>query len=69
MGFQRAFRLLNATVRKQIVPRANIVSGPPEEIVTPADQAIALIVMFATVLIPSGWVLAHMEDYKHKPSE
>lgn len=33
------------------------------------DQAIALIVMFATVLIPSGWILAHMEDYKHKPSE
>uniref|UniRef100_A0A674JE53 Cytochrome c oxidase subunit 8A, mitochondrial n=1 Tax=Terrapene triunguis TaxID=2587831 RepID=A0A674JE53_9SAUR len=33
------------------------------------DQAIALTVMFATFLIPSGWVLAHMEDYKRKPSE
>ncbi|KAH1171007.1 hypothetical protein KIL84_006625 [Mauremys mutica] len=68
-GFQRAFRLLNATVRNQIVPRANIVSGAPEEIVTPADQAIALTAMFAAFLIPSGWILAHLEDYKNKPSE
>uniref|UniRef100_A0A452GV59 Uncharacterized protein n=1 Tax=Gopherus agassizii TaxID=38772 RepID=A0A452GV59_9SAUR len=65
LGFQRAFRLLNATVRNQIVPKANIVSGAPEEI----DQAIALTAMFAAFLIPSGWILAHMEDYKRKPSE
>uniref|UniRef100_A0A8C0FWP9 Uncharacterized protein n=1 Tax=Chelonoidis abingdonii TaxID=106734 RepID=A0A8C0FWP9_CHEAB len=68
LGFQRVFRLLNATVRNQIVPRANVVSGPPEEIVTPA-VTIALTVMFAAFLIPSGWILAHMEDYKRKPSE
>ncbi|TFK02309.1 putative polypeptide N-acetylgalactosaminyltransferase 8 [Platysternon megacephalum] len=69
LGFQRAFRLLNATVRNQIVPRANIASGAPEEIVTPVDQAIAMTVFFAAFLIPSGWILAHMEDYKRKPSE
>uniref|UniRef100_A0A8C4YAA3 Uncharacterized protein n=1 Tax=Gopherus evgoodei TaxID=1825980 RepID=A0A8C4YAA3_9SAUR len=33
------------------------------------DQAIALTAMFAAFLIPSGWILAHMEDYKRKPSE
>lgn len=42
LGFQRAFRLLNPTVRNQIVPRAKITSGPPEDNVTPAVSNLLL---------------------------
>ncbi|KYO41617.1 cytochrome c oxidase subunit 8A, mitochondrial [Alligator mississippiensis] len=69
LGFQRAFRLLHATMKNQIVPRGNYMSKPPEEILTPADQAIGLIVMFSVFLIPSGWILAHIQDYKAHQNE
>uniref|UniRef100_A0A803TXN1 Cytochrome c oxidase subunit 8A, mitochondrial n=1 Tax=Anolis carolinensis TaxID=28377 RepID=A0A803TXN1_ANOCA len=33
------------------------------------EQVIALSVMFAAFLIPSGWVLSHLEDYKNHSRE
>ncbi|XP_014352349.1 cytochrome c oxidase subunit 8B, mitochondrial [Latimeria chalumnae] len=66
-GFTRTSRLLHASLRQQIMAKANLKAKPAKEVITPAQQAIALTVMFATVLIPSGWVLCHLEDYKHRP--
>uniref|UniRef100_A0A803JJH3 Uncharacterized protein n=1 Tax=Xenopus tropicalis TaxID=8364 RepID=A0A803JJH3_XENTR len=31
------------------------------------EQSIAMVTMFVTFLVPSGWVLANMEDYKKRP--
>ena len=30
------------------------------------EQAIAMGVMVVTILGPSGWILAHLEDYKKR---
>uniref|UniRef100_A0A3B4XWR0 Uncharacterized protein n=1 Tax=Seriola lalandi dorsalis TaxID=1841481 RepID=A0A3B4XWR0_SERLL len=32
----------------------------------PQEQAIAMTVLMMTILGPSGWILAHLEDYKKK---
>lgn len=34
--------------------------------VLPQEQAIAMTTMFVTILVPSGWVLANLENYKKK---
>ncbi|XP_008107228.1 uncharacterized protein LOC103278611 [Anolis carolinensis] len=68
--FQKASRLLSATARGfQVVPKANIIAKPPKDPVSPVEQVIALSVMFAAFLIPSGWVLSHLEDYKNHSRE
>ncbi|XP_071771187.1 cytochrome c oxidase subunit 8B [Centroberyx gerrardi] len=59
-------RLLRSTVRTQLVPVANLTSKPAKHNITAGEQAIALTVMFVTILGPSGWVLAHLENYKKK---
>uniref|UniRef100_A0ACB8G219 Uncharacterized protein n=1 Tax=Sphaerodactylus townsendi TaxID=933632 RepID=A0ACB8G219_9SAUR len=69
LGFQKTFRFLNAALRNQMFPKASMGSNPPKEIITPAEQAIAMSVMFMTFLIPSSWILCHLENYKHRPSE
>uniref|UniRef100_A0A7M4ERD1 Uncharacterized protein n=1 Tax=Crocodylus porosus TaxID=8502 RepID=A0A7M4ERD1_CROPO len=73
LGFQRAFRLLRATTRNQIVPRGTY--KPLKTLLTLwflplcQDQAIGLIVMFSVFLSPSGWVLAHIQDYRAHQNE
>uniref|UniRef100_A0A8C2YCQ2 Uncharacterized protein n=1 Tax=Coturnix japonica TaxID=93934 RepID=A0A8C2YCQ2_COTJA len=65
-GFQRSSRLLAALLRAQRVPRAGVTSKPPEHPVSPAEQAIAMTVMFTCLLGPAAWVLAHVEHYKSR---
>uniref|UniRef100_A0AAR2KQE0 Cytochrome c oxidase subunit 8B n=1 Tax=Pygocentrus nattereri TaxID=42514 RepID=A0AAR2KQE0_PYGNA len=31
------------------------------------EQTFAMVVMFATILVPSGWILANLENYKKRP--
>ncbi|XP_071383935.1 cytochrome c oxidase subunit 8B [Centroberyx affinis] len=58
--------LLRSAARTQLVPVANLTSKPAKHNITAGEQGIALTVMFATILGPSGWILAHLEDYKKK---
>ncbi|XP_028648953.1 cytochrome c oxidase subunit 8B, mitochondrial [Erpetoichthys calabaricus] len=63
----RHLKVLSGTlVRSRVLPKASITSKPPKEVITPAQSTIAMAVMFVTILLPSGWILAHLEDYKHK---
>uniref|UniRef100_A0A8D2IIR9 Uncharacterized protein n=1 Tax=Varanus komodoensis TaxID=61221 RepID=A0A8D2IIR9_VARKO len=33
------------------------------------DKTIALLVIHAAILIPSYWIMSHLEDYKRRPSD
>ncbi|KAM7002251.1 cytochrome c oxidase subunit 8B, mitochondrial-like [Tautogolabrus adspersus] len=66
MSLPAASRLLRSALRTQLVPVANLTSKPAKHNITAGEQAIALTVMFVTILGPSGWILSHLEDYKKK---
>ncbi|XP_034542692.1 cytochrome c oxidase subunit 8B, mitochondrial [Notolabrus celidotus] len=66
MSLPAASRLLRSALRTQLVPVANVASKPAKHNITVGEQAIAMSVMFVTILGPSGWILSHLEDYKKK---
>ncbi|XP_033490352.1 cytochrome c oxidase subunit 8B [Epinephelus lanceolatus] len=66
MSLTTVSRLFRTALRTQMVPVANWSSKPAKHHITAGEQAIALTVMFITILGPSGWILAHLEDYKKK---
>nr|XP_046250748.1 cytochrome c oxidase subunit 8B, mitochondrial [Scatophagus argus] len=66
MSLPTVSRLVRSALRTQMVPVANVTTKPAKHNVTAGEQAIALTVMFVTILGPSGWILAHLEDYKNK---
>uniref|UniRef100_A0A8C5G1K7 Cytochrome c oxidase subunit 8A, mitochondrial n=2 Tax=Gouania willdenowi TaxID=441366 RepID=A0A8C5G1K7_GOUWI len=49
-----------------ITQRANVYSAPPKEKIGAMETVFALGVFAVTILGPSGWILAHLEDYKNK---
>ncbi|KAJ8249121.1 hypothetical protein GJAV_G00231400 [Gymnothorax javanicus] len=65
-GFNRSFNLLRTTLRTTITPKANITAKPAKHVLTFGEQAIGMVTMFAIILVPSGWVLSHLEDYKKR---
>ncbi|KAI1903950.1 hypothetical protein AGOR_G00000680 [Albula goreensis] len=65
-GLNRSLNFLRASLRTQIIPKANISEKPAKHVVTGGEQAVAMLAMFACILGPSGWVLAHLEDYKSR---
>ncbi|CAG06209.1 unnamed protein product [Tetraodon nigroviridis] len=64
MSLPAASRLLRSALRTRLLPAANVTSKPARHKVTAGEQAIAMTVLFVTILAPSGWILAHLEDYK-----
>uniref|UniRef100_A0A3Q1AQM5 Cytochrome c oxidase subunit 8B, mitochondrial n=2 Tax=Amphiprion TaxID=80969 RepID=A0A3Q1AQM5_AMPOC len=66
MPLPTASRLLRVALRTPVVPVANLTSKPAKHIVPAGEQAIAMAVLFVTILGPSGWILSHLEDYKKK---
>ncbi|KAJ0047285.1 hypothetical protein NL108_003198 [Boleophthalmus pectinirostris] len=59
-------RLFRHAVRTQVVPFARVSAKPAQHNISAGEQAFALTCMFAVILGPSGWVLAHLEDYKKR---
>ncbi|GAA6221207.1 cytochrome c oxidase subunit 8B, mitochondrial [Lates japonicus] len=66
MSLPVASRLFRSALRTQLVPVANVSAKPAKHSVTAGEQAIAITVLFAAILGPSSWILAHLEDYKKK---
>ncbi|KAB5571686.1 hypothetical protein PHYPO_G00227920 [Pangasianodon hypophthalmus] len=67
LALSRSSGLFRAALRQHLTPRANISAKPAKHVVSTGEQVIALTAMFLTILVPSGWVLAHLEDYKKRP--
>ncbi|CAH2326266.1 cytochrome c oxidase subunit 8B, mitochondrial-like, partial [Pelobates cultripes] len=64
--FTRTLGLLRRTAFPQVTSKAGIVHKPAKDALTAAQQGIGLGVLFMVFMIPSGWILAHMEDYKSR---
>ncbi|TXL71423.1 hypothetical protein D9O29_23520 [Pantoea vagans] len=64
MSLPTVSRLFRSALRTQLVSVANVSSKPAKHNIPAGEQAIAMAVLFVTILGPSGWVLAHLEDYK-----
>ncbi|XP_059190321.1 cytochrome c oxidase subunit 8B, mitochondrial [Centropristis striata] len=66
MSLPAVSRLFRSALRTQMVPVANWSAKPAKHHISAGEQAIVLIGMFTVILGPSGWILAHLEDYKKK---
>ncbi|XP_036964364.1 cytochrome c oxidase subunit 8B, mitochondrial [Acanthopagrus latus] len=66
MSLPTVSRLFRSALRTPLVSVANVASKPAKNNISAGEQAIALTVMFMTILGPSSWILAHLEDYKKK---
>ncbi|XP_034432844.1 cytochrome c oxidase subunit 8A, mitochondrial-like [Hippoglossus hippoglossus] len=49
-----------------VTQRATIYSRPAKEKIGPLETVIGLGMFSLAILGPSGWILAHLEDYKKK---
>ncbi|XP_019940209.1 cytochrome c oxidase subunit 8A, mitochondrial-like [Paralichthys olivaceus] len=49
-----------------VAQRANIFTKPAKEKIGALETVIALGMFSLAILGPSGWILAHLEDYKKK---
>uniref|UniRef100_V9LII1 Cytochrome c oxidase subunit 8B, mitochondrial-like protein n=1 Tax=Callorhinchus milii TaxID=7868 RepID=V9LII1_CALMI len=63
----RGLRYLSPKSGHQITLRAKVWSKPPEHSLSMMDLTIAFFVLNIAMLVPSGWVLTNMENYKHRP--
>ncbi|XP_036423909.1 cytochrome c oxidase subunit 8B, mitochondrial [Colossoma macropomum] len=66
--WSRSLNLLRAPLRQNFIPpRAQISVKPAKHNISAGEQAFAMVVMFVTILVPSGWILANLENYKKRP--
>ncbi|XP_026212778.1 cytochrome c oxidase subunit 8A, mitochondrial [Anabas testudineus] len=49
-----------------IIQRANLQTKPAKEKIGPVETVVGMGMFSMTILAPSGWILAHLEDYKKK---
>ncbi|KAL6107324.1 uncharacterized protein ACO6RY_10987 [Pungitius sinensis] len=66
MSLPAVSRLFRSALRTQVVSAANLASKPAKHHISGGEQAVAMTVLFIAMLGPSGWILAHLEDYKNK---
>ncbi|XP_052052000.1 cytochrome c oxidase subunit 8B, mitochondrial [Apodemus sylvaticus] len=57
-------RLLQAPVKYTVVPKAHVSAKPAKTPTSGMEQAVGISAIFAGLLVPAGWVLAHLESYK-----
>ncbi|KAM9470679.1 cytochrome c oxidase subunit 8B [Clarias gariepinus] len=58
--------LFRAALRQHLTPRASITSKPAKHVLSTGEQLVAMATMFMTILVPSGWILTNLEEYKKK---
>uniref|UniRef100_A0A3P9PIT9 Si:dkey-85n7.8 n=1 Tax=Poecilia reticulata TaxID=8081 RepID=A0A3P9PIT9_POERE len=46
--------------------RETIYSKPPKEKISPEQSAFALCVFGAALLVPAGWILYHVPEYRQR---
>uniref|UniRef100_A0A0B8RZ53 Cytochrome c oxidase subunit 8B, mitochondrial n=1 Tax=Philothamnus irregularis TaxID=1899461 RepID=A0A0B8RZ53_9SAUR len=61
LAFQRGLRLLNGTVRSQILPRARMSTKPGKN--SFLENAIGFTVIFTGGLFPICWVMGNLDSY------
>ncbi|KAF4085675.1 hypothetical protein AMELA_G00097670 [Ameiurus melas] len=66
LALRRSSGLFRAALRQHLTPSANISAKPAKHNVSTGEHLIAMTAMFVTVLVPSGWILTHLEDYKKR---
>ncbi|KAM4543173.1 cytochrome c oxidase subunit 8A, mitochondrial [Odontesthes bonariensis] len=49
-----------------VTQKASMYSKPPKENIGVVETAIGMGMFSLAILGPSGWILAHLEDYKKK---
>nr|XP_004656644.1 cytochrome c oxidase subunit 8A, mitochondrial [Jaculus jaculus] len=59
-------RGLTGPARRLLVPHAQFHSKPPREQLGVMEMTIALTSCFLCCLVPAGWVLSHLENYKKR---
>ncbi|XP_044922158.1 cytochrome c oxidase subunit 8A, mitochondrial-like [Mustela putorius furo] len=59
-------RGLMGLTRRLPMQRAKMHSKPPREELGTMDVAVGLTACFLCCLLPSGWVLSHLESYKKR---
>ncbi|XP_053333973.1 cytochrome c oxidase subunit 8B, mitochondrial [Clarias gariepinus] len=52
--------------RTALTQRANITTKPAKDAIGPAETTIGFAMFTVALLVPSGWVLANLENYKKK---
>ncbi|XP_062402990.1 cytochrome c oxidase subunit 8B, mitochondrial [Sardina pilchardus] len=64
-GLTRSFTLLRGA-GTQMIQKANLSHKPAKNVLSAGEQAFVMVTFFVTILGPSGWVLANLENYKNK---
>ncbi|KAM6912434.1 cytochrome c oxidase subunit 8A, mitochondrial [Xenentodon cancila] len=49
-----------------VTQKANVFTRPPKEKIGALETCIGIGMFSLAILGPSGWILAHLEDYKKK---
>ncbi|KAG8563788.1 hypothetical protein GDO81_016200 [Engystomops pustulosus] len=65
--FSRALGLLRQARPPQVMNKAWSSGGAKNTNISGGEQAVGLVVLFSVFLVPSGWILSHLENYKSRP--
>uniref|UniRef100_A0A3B5L8Q9 Uncharacterized protein n=1 Tax=Xiphophorus couchianus TaxID=32473 RepID=A0A3B5L8Q9_9TELE len=66
MSLPAVSRLFRTALRSRVIPAANVATKPAKVKLSAGEQAIGMSAFFAVILVPSFWIMAHLEDYKKK---